>query len=209
MDLVNRIQQRGPQIDRFRPDRLVPTASIRMEWEAGAWSVGDPLVRLAGICRACLVGLRADPLLGGQLDGRLRLPRRGAGSLRVGVDGGRRWVAVDEPTSDHASLLQRLGQPDTPRSIMRMRDRWLRRAGCLEVLDLSGLGISDWRGVVAAPLVARLVLLAQDWRPQSESTEWLAVFPVVLDFDHRLLDAGRAARFLQTIQADLSEGAQR
>jgi hypothetical protein len=83
---------------------------------------------------------------------------------------------------------------------------WRSGSPWLEVLDLSTLRISDWRGVLPDGLIARLVILAAELKPQATSAGPGHVFGLVLDFDQRLLDAGRASRFLLAIQSHLQHG---
>ena len=62
--------------------------------------------------------------------------------------------------------------------------RGKRHQGRLEVLDLSTLGVTDWRGILAAPYVARLVLLARTLVPSETGGPPTGGYPLVLDFDH-------------------------
>jgi hypothetical protein len=205
MDLMNRIRQRTSQIDRYRPDRLAPTASIRMDFLSGAWSGGGAPERLVRLCRGCLGALDADPLPAGRFQGRLRLPRPGRACLWVGLDAGRQWLEVNPSEASSDFLIERFRASAATHQASKERGAGRCPTGCLEILDLSGTGVSDWRGVVTRGLVARLVMLSQDHLFQPETGEWLAAWPVVLDFDHRLLDAGRASRFLKAIQSGLDE----
>lgn len=51
MDFLQRVKQRSGWIKRLRPERLAPTASLRREVPAGAWSAGRAAERLARLAR--------------------------------------------------------------------------------------------------------------------------------------------------------------
>ncbi len=199
MDFIDRLKRNADRIRAMRPQRLSPSASIRIAVQTGAWSGGAPLERLARLSAACLVALRSQPLLGGTYDGNKRLRADPDPGLWVGVEGGRGWAQIDA-ASQPAQIADRLAQAEA-----RVR---VPGPG-LEVLDLSTLRVSDWRGSLAKPQLARLVLLAPEWVPGEEGDDGGAAVEVMglaLDFDQRLMDAAQAAAFLNAVASELAQG---
>ncbi|MBW2700779.1 MAG: hypothetical protein JRF33_08140 [Deltaproteobacteria bacterium] len=195
MDWNERLKQRVEVIRHLRPSRIAPTVSIRKDLQADL--LGDEEeTRLARLCKAAYRALDVDPLFAGRYDGKLRLKLLEKGPvLKVGKDGGQRWMQLDHMDSKADLDVWRKALVGKGTDFMdRVREQG--RAG-LEILDLSCLGVRDWRGVVASPQVARLVLLAAIDLPAGR------VHPVVLDFDHKLSDAGRAARFIDALSTGL------
>ncbi|MBN2497622.1 MAG: hypothetical protein JXR96_23720 [Deltaproteobacteria bacterium] len=214
MDLRERIRHRAAKMRQYGPGRVAPTVTIRKEMPAGAWSQGDPLERLGRFCLAAAAACGADPLFAGRYDGalRLELPPDGCGQ-RVGIEGGQRWVELARigPADPLEEVLRALRSGGDQRAALLDHLPWLsalrgRRRAALEVLDLSTLCICDWRGVLAAPQLARLVLAAGELVP-GRDREVQQVFPLLLDFDHKLIDAGRASRFLDVLMHALGQGA--
>ncbi len=198
MDFAERIKRNAGRLRRMRPERIAPAATVRKDFAAGAWSADEPLARLARICRAAAGALREQPLLAARYDGAKRLRPPDAPRLRVGPEGGRRWLLLQDAEELAAADLQRRladdgGAEDSVEG--------------LELLDLSTLGVADWRGSLVAPQVGRLVLLAPGWRPARDGSGPQAVLPLALDFDQRLLAAAQAAAFVDAVAAALGRDA--
>jgi len=199
MDFAERLKRHADRLRAMRPARLAPTASIRIDLAAGPWSEGEPVERLARLCAACCEALRAEPLPAGAYDGHKGLSVDPGAGLSVGLDGGRVWARIAMDRQDGAAMAARLHQ-----AAQRPTDA---RAG-LELVDLSSLGVIDWRGTLARPQLARLVLLAPEWLPARPGADTGArpVLGLAMDYDQRILDAARAASFLALIDRGLREG---
>ncbi len=198
MDFAERIKRNASRIRRMRPERIAPTATVRKDIEAGAWSADEPLARLARVCRAAAGTLREHPLLAARYDGAKRLRPPDTPRLRVGPEGGRRWLLLHgaEQLSD-GDLQRRLADDGGAEDSVEG----------LDLLDLSTLGVADWRGCLVAPQVGRLVLLAPGWWPARDGSGPQAVLPLVLDFDQRLLAATQATAVLDALAAALGRDA--
>jgi pyruvate/2-oxoglutarate dehydrogenase complex dihydrolipoamide acyltransferase (E2) component len=79
--------------------------------------------------------------------------------------------------------------------------------GTFMLTDVSGEGITACHGQLAKPYIAGLTTLAVrddvhilDGRPEVKK-----VLPLVLEFDHKLTDAGASSRFLTTIRRHLED----
>jgi len=198
MDFAERIKRNADRLRAMRPTRLAPTASIRVELDAGEWSAGDPGERLAHLCRACLAALGADPIPAATYDGHKGLAQAKQARLRVGVAGGRGWSEVRQG-SDMAALAAQLSQAG---------QQALVPGPGLELVDLSESGVTDWRGSLVRPQTARLVLVGPQWlavRP-GQATGVRQAFGLAMDYDQRILDATRAVGFLDALRHHLMEG---
>lgn len=198
MDFADRLKRNADRLRAMRPARLAPTATIRSDLDAGAWSAGEAGERLARLCAACLVALDANALPAAAYDGHKGLGDGQGAGLRVGVDGGRGWAEIAAGTGAD-SVAAQLVQA-SPRATPPGRG--------LELLDLSSLGVTDWRGSLVRPQVSRLVLLAPRWLPERTGPDAGArqVFGVAMDYDQRILDAARAVAFFGIIERSVREG---
>ncbi|MBI5529058.1 MAG: 2-oxo acid dehydrogenase subunit E2 [Deltaproteobacteria bacterium] len=90
-------------------------------------------------------------------------------------------------------------------------ERWLakqrERAGSFTINDIHAHHVTAMHGQLASPSIAALGVLGirddvvvTDGRPVTRK-----VLPLALDFDHKLADAGTAARFLAAIRRNLEE----
>jgi len=193
MELSERLRRRAQMGWLYR--RISPTVTLRRDLAAELLPEPRHLPRL---CRAAAACLREEPLFGSRYSAATSLGLARGPILRVGVRGGERWVLFEDADRLGSELESHLDMGESAlsrRSLLR---------GGLEVLDLSPLGIADWRGVVAMPLVARLVLLGRARIPV-EGASTREIYPLLLDYDHRLADHGRAARFLESIENRLRE----
>ena len=187
MDFSERVKRYADRIRAMRPARIAPAATVRVEVPDGAWAAASDDERLARVCRAAAAALTVAPVLAGRYDGHKGLVVDERPTLWVGAEGGRSWREASAGLLDDRAA---------------RRDR-LPAGGGLEVLDLSGLGVGDWRGAVVSPRVARLVVLAAALVPGPADCAAMRVFPLALDFDQRLLDARSAAHFLGALSAGL------
>jgi hypothetical protein len=203
MDLETRKLQRARAFIRYHRLRVAPTATLRRDLPAGTWSAGSPEERLETLSRSVAAALRQDALFSGRYLGAMRLSLSKVPRLRIGILGGKRWLVIedadqlegfahrlraDDPGGAWADFLPRKSKPH------------------LELLDLSALGVSDWKGVVASPALVRLVLLAESFQPRGDSAKLDRVFPLAMDFDIRLADAGRVSGFIDRITNLLVKG---
>lgn len=189
MDFVERLKQRAPKLRAMGAERIAPSATVRLEVLAGDWSDSGRTERIGFVVAAAARALSDAPWLAGRFKGRKGLSKPSSLSLRVGLEGGRRWVIVSADGGQAGPLSSAVPAPADD------------GVGGLEMLDLSGLGVSDWRAAVVSPRIARLVLTARVFRPQDKGAG--DQFGLCLDYDQRLGDATDAMAFLQAVAAGL------
>jgi hypothetical protein len=194
MELAERVRARAAWL-RGRLGRAAPTATLQVSLRAGAWSEGGAEERLARLCLAAAGALGRHELLGARRQGRLGLDTPSGPRLRVGPEGGRRWLALgpEELGLAPGALAERLRAGSAPAP---------GDAPGLELLDLSGLGAQEWRGVLLGGRLGRLCLLAPRLLPTAGRAT--SALGLALDFDAAWIEPDRAAAFLVAVADALS-----
>ncbi len=195
MDFVQRVKQHSKRIMRMKHVDMVPTASVKKEVLAGAWSNAKPMERLARLCNVVLDNFDKEQVLWAEFDGRKGLRVSKNPAVWVGVMGGKTWRRFSGKSIDPLDLES---MSDVAPSVM-----YDVHSNGLEIIDLTELQVCDWKGGLVKPQVARLVLVGPHWRPSS-SGKSQQYFGLVLDFDQRLVDGARASDFLDAVVSGLN-----
>jgi pyruvate/2-oxoglutarate dehydrogenase complex dihydrolipoamide acyltransferase (E2) component len=189
--------------------RIVPSESIdicapvTVDIAAVGKGVPRPVTLFVVLPATDRLGIRE---IAEQFTGRLEFLKR----ERSGADPSLPWYSERPLLAAAASVVEGLLRTARPR-FPAWEKRWMReraeQSGTFMVTDVSGEGLTACHGQLYQPFIAGLTALAvrddisfRDGIPAARK-----VLPMVLEFDHKLADAGPSSRLLSTIRRHLEE----